>query len=522
MSAAPEVSVKSAPQTHIRIGQGIGIVAEHTLALLEAFNGLLAEDLWQLVESGAGIDDLLESLSATGLRSLGSFAMAQYEDDGIRLVVRGSATIDVETADGTSDVQAEGVRTWVEHFVPGECSVTLRLGQSPVAPLPFCIRHGLVPADLLRRTLEITRSDLSDVDLVGLEGFEPPVVAGSPKVPSTVATLADLDDFAGELFAPLPVAVDVADPIIGASSTESDSSRSIPLPDIDHGRTISSAQFQDFATPGQAGWSAPPPSETAAEPDRDYDDYFGHTVARSVQGAAVFVAEETPPEPQQQPVSTPDTAASYEPPPTGGQPMLIVGVPTSSAARGLADFVDLDGHTMTKAQLAALRSGSLPSAGNSQETVMGGPTVQAVMCHTGHPNPPGVGACARCGQPVFGQPTVISRPRLGQLRLDNGEVIGLDRPLLIGRKPKLEGRMASEMPQIVELSNGQGLSRTHAMIKLEGWHVLIEDLGSANGTIVTLPGREPRRLHEGEPALLEVGTQIDFGGEVSASYEWNP
>jgi FHA domain len=519
MSVVPEVSVKAVPQTHIRIGQGIGIVAEHTLALLEAFNGLLAEDLWQLVESGAGIDDLLESLSATGLRSLGSFAMAQYEDDGIRLVVRGSATIDVETADGTSDVQAEGVRTWVEHFVPGECSVTLRLEQSPVAPLPFCIRHGLVPADLLRRTLHITRSELSDVDIGWLKGFEPPLVAGSPKVQSTIATPADPDDIADELFTPLPVANNLANPIIGASSTESDST-SVPLLDIDHGRTISSAQFQDYATPQQSGWGAPP-TETAVEPDRDYDDYFGHTVARSVQGAAVFVAEETPPEPQQ-PVSTPDTAARYEPPPTGGQPMLIVGVPNSSAAGGLADFVDLDGHTMTKAQLAALRSGSLPSAGNLQETVMGGPTVQAVMCHTGHPNPPGVGACARCGQPVFGQPTVISRPRLGQLRLDNGEVIGLDRPLLIGRKPKLEGRMLSEMPQIVELSNGQGLSRTHAMIKLEGWHVLIEDLGSANGTIVTLPGREPRRLHEGEPALLEVGAQIDFGGEVSASYEWNP
>jgi pSer/pThr/pTyr-binding forkhead associated (FHA) protein len=90
--------------------------------------------------------------------------------------------------------------------------------------------------------------------------------------------------------------------------------------------------------------------------------------------------------------------------------------------------------------------------------------------------------------------------------------------LLIGRNPKLEGRMPSEMPQLLRLDVGQGLSRTHAIVRLEGWQVLIEDLNSANGTVVTSPGIAPRRLHAGEPVLLDHGATIDFGGELTGTY----
>ena len=71
----------------------------------------------------------------------------------------------------------------------------------------------------------------------------------------------------------------------------------------------------------------------------------------------------------------------------------------------------------------------------------------------------------------------------------------------------------------MRLDVGQGLSRTHAAVRLEGWQVLLDDLNSANGTIVQLPGREARRLHPGEPVLLEHGTTIDFGGEITCVVE---
>ena len=50
--------------------------------------------------------------------------------------------------------------------------------------------------------------------------------------------------------------------------------------------------------------------------------------------------------------------------------------------------------------------------------------------------------------------------------------------------------------------------------------MLVEDLNSANGTVVALPGRPARRLHAGEPIILEPGAVIDLGGgDVTISYE---
>ena len=106
---------------------------------------------------------------------------------------------------------------------------------------------------------------------------------------------------------------------------------------------------------------------------------------------------------------------------------------------------------------------------------------------------------------------------MGKLAFSNGETVILDRPAIIGRNPGVEGRL-QEVPHLVKLDLGKALSRSHAAVRLEGWQVLLEDLGSANGTTVTLPGREERRLHPGEPILLEDGTLVDFGGEISATY----
>jgi hypothetical protein len=197
---------------------------------------------------------------------------------------------------------------------------------------------------------------------------------------------------------------------------------------------------------------------------------------------------------------------------------MIEGVPSSPAVA--PQLGDHDGLTMTKAQIQALRASmaGAPVVG-AAPAGMGGPTVQAVLCAGHHPNPPHESICRVCHLPLSSAPVVIARPVLATLRFSTGTAVALDRPALIGRNPKVEGTMTSEIPNLIKLDVGQGLSRTHASIKLAGWQVLLEDLNSANGTIVTLPGRAPRRLHSGEPVLLEIGTHVDFGGEISCVVE---
>lgn len=178
--------------TSFRVGKGIGIVYDSTLALFEPMNGALAESLWDLLTKGAGIDELLEDLSSTGLRSLGSFAMAQFEDTQTRIVVRGTARARVEGAAGVREIAALGVRTWVEEVVDGVEGVELSLAETKSEDLPFRVAHGLIPADVLRHGVG-SAPQLQDVQLDWVDEFRAdealiapkPVAQASEPSPST-------------------------------------------------------------------------------------------------------------------------------------------------------------------------------------------------------------------------------------------------------------------------------------------------------------------------------------------------
>lgn len=497
--------------TSFRVGKGIGIAYDSTLALFEPLNGALAESLWALVAAGAGIDELLEELSSTGLRSLGSFAMAQFEDTQTRLVVRGTARAVVESAAGRREVDAHGVRTWVEEVVEGVDSVELTLADLATAALPFRVERGLLPADLLRQGAEVAPA-LQGVALEWVDDFTPADVLTIEAEPAPVAP--------AEPVAVAPIAAEA--PV---------------APVLDPARTITASDFGDLSpdVPEVPEVPAAATPEPPAEVD-EYDEIYGRTMVRSVHSAAVHLVEDEAddgtvqpsspaiPQPPLTPVAPIPPAAgapaiqwpSAAAPAAGAAPGLIQGIPGA----GAPTFGDHDGRTMTKAQIAAMRAAQAgaPAAAPVVST-MGGPTVPALLCPERHANPPQLVACRVCRVPLTGAPVPVARPVLGTLRFTDGTAVPLDRPALIGRNPKVEGGLAGEIPQLVKLDVGPGLSRTHASVRLEGWQVLLEDLNSANGTIVRLPGREPRRLHPGEPVLLEVGADVDLGGEISCVFD---
>ncbi len=126
--------------------------------------------------------------------------------------------------------------------------------------------------------------------------------------------------------------------------------------------------------------------------------------------------------------------------------------------------------------------------------------VPALLCPSGHVNPPSGGVCRRCGAPLPHDPVPVPRPVLGVLRLSFGDVITLDRGVLMGRNPRTDfgGTDGEERPHVVKLPSADGdISRTHLRVTLDGWHVLVTDLNSTNGTLVTLPGRDPQQLRPG-------------------------
>lgn len=486
-------------------GRGTVVVGSAVHAVFSDLTEELLGRVGTLVDAGGQIGDLLEIVTGAGLRILGDFVIAQQEHDGLRVVVRGAGTARITTTDGVIDLQARDVRTWAEHVIRGAVGYRLDLGDPTGRPDGHRLWSGVVPGGGLIWPLggSVDRSvDVPadrPVDVVAEESV------GAPGAESGAAAVDALIDVPGGL-------------IVGPSATASPVSGPFATPPsgpvTDVGTTADLRNFDEVGEQEPAGASqdgpiAGPPVRPTGEDVHDYDDLYGRTIDRSVQDAAVRDS----------------SSESLEPPPAAG---LISVVPGSGSGRSggsspVGPVGDHDGLTVSTAELRALRGGHVDgpttSAGTAVTAATGGPMVQALVCPAGHPNPPHDSACRRCAAPLTGAPAMVARPPLGRLVMSTGAVIELSRPVVLGRQPRLEGRIVGEVPSLVRIDGGQGLSRSHVMVRLEAWQVLVEDLGSANGTVVTLPGRPPQRLRPGEPVLLEPGAEIDLGGEVTGTYD---
>lgn len=151
------------------------------------------------------------------------------------------------------------------------------------------------------------------------------------------------------------------------------------------------------------------------------------------------------------------------------------------------------------------------------------PLVLAVRCAGGHLNPGFVTNCRVCGSLLDAQtPIEVMRPILGQLRLSTGDVVALDRGVVLGRAPSPSGG-SDETPHLIKLAtHDTELSRSHVEVSLDGWHVVVNDLGSMNGTIVTRPGSLPERLRPHEAQIIEPGTTVTLADVVSFRFEATP
>lgn len=185
--------------------------------------------------------------------------------------------------------------------------------------------------------------------------------------------------------------------------------------------------------------------------------------------------------------------------------------PTSGDEGGADPVDDHDGSTVHRPELAShLRHGTAD-------------TVLAMSCAAGHLTPADSKVCRVCRQPVAPQePRRVPRPTLGGLRLPTGEVVPLDRGVVLGRKPApLED--STDWPHLVHLpSDHTFVSRMHLHIELDGWNVLARDLDSRGGTMLTMPGRDPERMRAGEAYVLEPGCRLDLAEVYEVRFEVGP
>ncbi len=452
-------------QVHYRPAQGeaawwIAAEGPAVAALAATVSAHTAEAVWRRIGDG-GIGAVLDALTGafgTSLSAIPPFALAVAEAGGIRVAVRGAVSVIVDGVDGAQEVSGASVATWSERFVAGAARVTIAAGMTGEdAVVP--LRSGVARADLVVVT----------------------VGAASPSA-AAAAALAD-DPAVADAEAPLPEVVPVDAPEPPAADT--------PEPP---------------AAENAVGASSPSPA--ADVPPSDVT-------------AAEAPPVDAPPAPPSPPLVAPELPA---PPPA----------PTTGPIAGVGDTL---GPAMTTA---------LPEAPEEHEMIWGEtiarparPPRPAPSAQT--PSAPEAQPAARGGDHDGATISVVEaralrdaeraqfestdgvpprRPSRGRILLSTGEVVELERPVVIGRRPKSTRTSGAELPTLVAVdSPQQDISRSHVEIRAEGDHVLVTDLDTTNGTLLHRVGQTPVRLHPGEPTMVVTGDSLDLGDGVIVTFE---
>ena len=169
----------------------------------------------------------------------------------------------------------------------------------------------------------------------------------------------------------------------------------------------------------------------------------------------------------------------------------VFGAPPS------APIGDHDGATISLAQARALReAGAAGAAG------------------TGHPS---------SDPPRESTPSPLAPPRPpapGRLRLSTGQVVPLDRTVVIGRRPRSTRVSGTDLPHLVAVdSPQQDISRSHVELRVEGESIVATDLRTTNGTTLLRSGVDPVRLHPGEGTIVVPGDVLDLGDGITVAIE---
>jgi hypothetical protein len=99
-----------------------------------------------------------------------------------------------------------------------------------------------------------------------------------------------------------------------------------------------------------------------------------------------------------------------------------------------------------------------------------------------------------------------------RFRVNTHEPISLDTPALVGRRPVAPRISTGAPPRLVRVPSPlHEVSGTHLELRQHGNSVVVTDLRSTNGTLVTILGAAPLKLRQGESVVVSSGTVVDIG-----------
>ena len=490
----PQLDAVYQPGTAVAVvGSGVWL-----LAALPADHAAVPA-CWEAARGADPVDAILEALLADGVRRAPDFALVSRDPAGWRVVVRGAGKVALHGPGGDRMLAAESGSTWRDlHVADDEAAgLELTVGHDAAAvPVTLPLSAGVLMAYRLRLGNPSAARPTAETSVLDAATTPTPAaVAQSAPEPEPEPT-------------PAPPPADEPD-----DDTPTYDHLWQATPVADEAPTVVVAVPAQPAEPDVLGLTQPPPVDEDWQPAAAVDPPA--TKEPGLITSLPFALDAAAPaqRPLESPVSWSPPAPSgaplhWSPPATDPEPLAWSPPAPVPPAAPEPPSPAMDDDLLQTVNRAALRAPAVP-----------GPTVLAARCPAGHASPANASHCRVCGVPVPPQQAVeIPRPVLGRLALSVGGDVRLDKNAVLGRSPQPTG--TGERPNLVQIKDPAGdMSRTHLEVVLEGWHVLVRDLGSTNGTEVTLPGEQPVRLRPNDLLAIEPGTLVTLGGSVTMRYE---
>ena len=494
--------------------------------------------LWHALSSDRGVQRCMSLLAQDGLEEMPDFALIQLRGTALHVIVRGLFTVLLLNHDGRySSVDADGAATWREY------------ADLPAAE--FCIR-GIPGLTLAGTDTDYLASGVTTVSLLCSLGWDDPddpvlstehpatgahqiarALSGSDDSPRPYNAAAPSSRKNGMTAVPEALKAEVK----AWDRRQKAVTQVMPVVDDDllEAAASRSGGSDDHGASHSAASPAPSPERLRSPADaRTGWEQSSSAIASGAIPLPVYQALHTPNQAQRHVGGTPTLPPP--PPPTAprlgeatqpGLPAYLAQqtkapTPAPSATSGAQPSapqhpnphhqVNPEHQPDSERQVTEEPQADPGSDDDHSSTILTGNLVEyrQAMETSSSLRVPSEPVSAGGAVPI---PT---------LKLSNGVRIPLDRTVLIGRAPQASRLPVHELPRLVNVASpNNDVSRTHAQVRIDGELVLVTDLNSTNGVLLTEPGQQPRRLHPDEPTPLSSGALVDLGDGVTFELEDN-
>jgi hypothetical protein len=146
-----------------------------------------------------------------------------------------------------------------------------------------------------------------------------------------------------------------------------------------------------------------------------------------------------------------------------------------------------------------------------------GPKVPGRRCPAGHANSPASATCRTCGDLVDVTSSIVELPRpvLATVDAGDGDAVPITGPVIVGRNPDPTAAGVTGDAERFVLPERAGVSRTHVVLRADGWTITATDCGSRRGTELVRAGAGPLRLEPWTAHEVYPGDELLLGGPTS-------